>query len=232
MPVERETGIEYEIIYSKRKTIGVKIDRDGKVFVHSPKRVPISEMESVIRKNASFILKHMEKSCQKSSERASFSVGIGSKILFLGEEYIVKPHEENTVAFDGESFLVPQSIDISCIVPSLVKLYKKLAHEYIKPIVSELSSIVGVTPAAVRINSAVTRWGSCSGKNTLNFSWRLIMADEQAVRYVVIHELCHIYEHNHSDRFWLLVEKYCPDYLQCEKSLKKLSERLSREAWE
>lgn len=69
----------------------------------------------------------------------------------------------------------------------------------------------GQTPP-VRITGAKTRWGSCSGRNTLNFSWRLLAAEEDAVRYVVIHELAHTAEHNHSSRFWALVESACPDW--------------------
>ena len=232
MPVERETGIEYEIVYSKRKTIGVKVDRDGKVFVYSPPFVALPEIEEIIRKHESFILKRRERMTEKSAERQSFNINKGSKLLFLGREYEVKHHDKNCFSFDGDSFFMPQNVQDCDVIKSFVSLYKVLAKRYIPEYVAELSPIVGVYPMSVRINSAVTRWGSCSGKNTLNFSWRLIMADEQTVKYVVIHELCHIYEHNHSDRFWLLVEKYCPDYLQCENMLKKLSERLSRESWE
>ena len=83
----------------------------------------------------------------------------------------------------------------------------------------------------MRITGAKTRWGSCSGRNTLNFSWRLLAAEEDAVRYVVIHELAHTAEHNHSSRFWALVESACPDWRRQRESLRQTGLRLEREGW-
>ena len=89
-----------------------------------------------------------------------------------------------------------------------------------------------VTPTAIKINGAKTRWGSCSAKKSLNFSWRLIMADDDVIDYVVVHELAHIAEMNHSARFWALVEGALPDYQSRKAKLKALQQRLSIEDWE
>jgi hypothetical protein len=87
-------------------------------------------------------------------------------------------------------------------------------------------------PAAIKINGAKTRWGSCSGKKSLNFSWRLIMAEDDVIDYVVVHELAHITEMNHSPRFWSVVESVLPDYRERRIKLKALQRRLSCEDWE
>ena len=71
---------------------------------------------------------------------------------------------------------------------------------------------MGLTPSGVRITSARTRFGSCSGKNSLCFSWRLMQYPEAAIDYVVVHELAHIRHHNHSPAFYALVERYMPDW--------------------
>ncbi len=73
----------------------------------------------------------------------------------------------------------------------------------------------------VRISSARTRWGSCSSKGTISLSWRLILLPLEAVDYVIIHELCHTVVHNHSSRFWKLVEDILPDYKDWRKWLRK-----------
>ena len=65
-----------------------------------------------------------------------------------------------------------------------------------------------------------SRWGSCSSKHNLNFNWKLILAPPQALDYVVVHELCHLHEFNHSPRFWRLVESQMPDYEAWKKWLK------------
>jgi predicted metal-dependent hydrolase len=89
-----------------------------------------------------------------------------------------------------------------------------------------------VMPAAVKVNGATARWGSCSAKKSLNFSWRLVMADDAVIDYVVVHELAHITEMNHSARFWAIVAGMLPDYKERQKRLKELQRRLNAENWE
>ncbi len=89
-----------------------------------------------------------------------------------------------------------------------------------------------IIPTGLRITSAKTRWGSCSGKNSINFSWRLIMADEKTIDYVIVHELAHIKQHNHSSDFWKIVESTLPNYNQEKEKLKILGEKLSKENWD
>ena len=86
------------------------------------------------------------------------------------------------------------------------------AKEELPPKVAYYAQLMGVQPTGVRITSARTRFGSCSGKNSLCFSWRLMEYPEAAVDYVVVHELAHITHKNHGPRFWALVERYMPDY--------------------
>ncbi len=74
------------------------------------------------------------------------------------------------------------------------------------------SEIMGLTPTAVRITGARTRFGSCSGKNSICYSWRLMRYPPEAIEYVVVHELAHIQEKNHGPRFWELVERFLPDW--------------------
>lgn len=100
------------------------------------------------------------------------------------------------------------------------KKLKALAKEILPKKVQYYSKITGLTPTALHITSAKTRFGSCSGKNSISLSWRLMMYDEKAQDYVVLHELCHIKHHNHSDKFYTLIEKYMPDYKKRAELLK------------
>lgn len=96
------------------------------------------------------------------------------------------------------------------------------AKERIPRLVSEYSDIMGLKPTSVKITSAKGRFGSCSAKNGLCFSWRLMAYPEDAVRYVVVHELAHIAHHNHSSAFYSVVKKYMPDYKERQKLLKNI----------
>lgn len=101
------------------------------------------------------------------------------------------------------------------------KALKKAAKEYIFKRAEEFAEIMNVKYSGIKITSAKTRFGSCSGKNSLCFSYILMLYPKEAVDYVIVHELAHTVEHNHSKRFYKIIEKYLPDYKQREKMLRK-----------
>lgn len=101
-----------------------------------------------------------------------------------------------------------------------IEILRKRAKEIIPEKVGYYSGIMGVEPIAVKINSARTRYGSCSGKNSLNFSLYLMDKDEKFIDYVVVHELAHIKHHNHSEAFYQFVEQFMPDYKNIIKKYK------------
>jgi predicted metal-dependent hydrolase len=85
----------------------------------------------------------------------------------------------------------------------------------------QFSGIMGLRPGNIRINSAKTRWGSCSRKGDVNFTYRLMFVPEELIDYVVVHELAHLKEMNHSARFWSVVEGIMPDYKARRKKLRE-----------
>ena len=101
-----------------------------------------------------------------------------------------------------------------------ISALKKAAKEYIPNRVLEYSEIMGLRPSGIKITSARTRFGSCSGKNSLCFSYLLMQKPIEAVDYVIVHELAHIKHKNHGKQFYALVEKYMPDYRERNRLLK------------
>lgn len=95
------------------------------------------------------------------------------------------------------------------------------AKEYLPMRVDYWSGIMGLTPTGLKITSARTRFGSCSGKNSLCFSWRLMQYPPEAIDYVVVHELAHIRHHDHSPAFYALIAQYLPDWKVRMKLLKE-----------
>ena len=102
-----------------------------------------------------------------------------------------------------------------------VKALKARLKEIIAPILEHYSEKMGVSYDKFSINSAKSRFGSCSSKKTLNFSYRLMLYPYEAIEYVCVHELAHLREMNHSKRFWAIVEAYLPDYKARKKLLKR-----------
>lgn len=111
---------------------------------------------------------------------------------------------------------------IPSITRAELKKLKVCAQDKILPRVEELSESTGLTYKGARITSARQRFGSCSIANSLCFSAFLVLAEQEEIDYVIVHELCHTVEHNHSNRFYALVERFLPDWKACEKKLKKI----------
>lgn len=99
---------------------------------------------------------------------------------------------------------------------------RESAKSIIPILVEKYSEIMGLKPTSVKITSAERRFGSCSAKNGLCFSYRLMAYPKEAVEYVVVHELAHIKHHNHSKAFYNLIERYMPDYKNRQKMLKDI----------
>lgn len=105
---------------------------------------------------------------------------------------------------------------------------RRLADEALKsipPRVKEYAEMMGVTYGRITIRNQRTRWGSCSSKGNLNFNCQLMLLPGEIRDYVIVHELCHRREMNHSVSFWTEVEKYCPDYRELRKKLKQVKIR-------
>lgn len=107
-----------------------------------------------------------------------------------------------------------------------VLLLKEQAKRYIPKRVEFYSNIMNVRANGVKITSAKTRWGSCSGKNSLCFPYRIMLLPEDIIDYIVVHELSHIIEKNHSASFYRVVQRYLPDYKIRVQKLKEIQSRI------
>lgn len=102
------------------------------------------------------------------------------------------------------------------------------AKDILPPIAEYYARIIGVNYGKITVRRQVSRWGSCSAKGNLSFNCLLILCPDDVRDYVIIHELCHLKELNHSKRFWALVEQYCPNYRDCKNHLKTDGSELIR----
>lgn len=109
----------------------------------------------------------------------------------------------------------------SLVDPNKISDYKSQAREYIPSRVKELAQKFALEYNSVKITGARSRWGSCTSKKNLNFSYRLILTPRDVIDYVIIHELAHTIHMNHSKEFWSLVQTMMPDYKEHEKYLKE-----------
>lgn len=139
--------------------------------------------------------------------------------LFLVKQEKLRGHD----VYRQEDKLIVQS-DLfanGLLEPALERWYRAEAAVLITGIADRLSSRIGIGYRRIIIRGQKTRWASCSRTKRLSFNWKLIMAPEPVIEYVVIHELLHLQEMNHSEKFWELVARHCPRWREHKKWLKQ-----------
>ena len=108
----------------------------------------------------------------------------------------------------------------------LCEWYKSRAEEKLREKMNRYAKVLGVTPKSFRIRNYKSRWGGCSVHGEITYNWRILMAPNRIVDYVVAHELCHLIEHNHAERYWKNVERVIPDWRECRDWLRIHGDRL------
>ncbi len=145
----------------------------------------------------------------------SVSYDCAETILHTKERWIVKKYMQLTEAQNH----IPKSNLTQTQRSELENRYRQAAKKYFPARVAYYENIIGVTHGSISIRDQKTRWGSCSAKGNLNFNWRLMLAPPRVLDYVVVHELCHRKQMNHSKAFWDAVEMVLPDYRELRKWL-------------
>ena len=223
--------IAYTLNRSKRKTLALYV-RNGEVEVRAPVGVSKKDIDKFVTSKESWITERLSHSKERQEQRATFTLNYNELVLYGGKGYPIVAKPGDRVGFDEEKFYIPPGLSPIRIKHACVQIYRMLAKRDLTDKVLGFATRMGVVPSAIKINGATTRWGSCSSQRNLNFSWRLMMAEHDVIDYVVVHELAHITEMNHSARFWAIVEGILPDYKERLQRLKILQKKLSVEDWE
>ncbi|MCX7991351.1 MAG: M48 family metallopeptidase [Proteobacteria bacterium] len=217
-----------KIIKSKRKTIALQLNSDGLLIVRAPNFATKEQIESFIKKHYDWLVKVRQDLEEKQRRIKKANFVEGENFLFLGNYYRLelKDNQKEPLIFDN-AFCLKRSL-----LPSAREFfllwYKKEAKKIITERLEYYSKITGLKFNSVKINSAKKRWGSCSGKNDLNFSFRLILTSLGCVDYVVVHELVHTIIKDHSKNFWTKVKEIYPDYKIYRKFLREEGSIISK----
>lgn len=210
-----------KIVRSRRKTLVLQIKHDASLVVRAPFKVSTRQINEIIHKKRFWITKARNKVIAANRARVSKRFVEGEKFLYLGSFYPLRIIEKQRPAllFDGQFRLS------SKYVSSGRQVFRKwYAQQAARIITSRIDWYISSLPVGynkIRITNAKHRWGSCSNRGNLNFSWRLILARLLVVDYVVVHEIVHLLERNHSGKFWAKVSQVFPKYLECRKWLKE-----------
>ena len=216
---------------SKRKTCAIII-RDHVVEVRAPMRMPESDINRFVDAKTDWIKAKLAEAAVYAEKRSAFSLTYGGTVRYRGQEIPIIPKPGNRIGLCEDGFYMPPGLPPESIKSACVQVYRLCAKPVLTEKVLTFSKVMDVSQEMIKINGAKTRWGSCSAKKNLNFSWRLMMAADPVIDYVVVHELAHLKEMNHSARFWAVVERVIPAYKGFQKELRLLQNQLHMEDWE
>ncbi|MDD1613944.1 MAG: M48 family metallopeptidase [Methylococcaceae bacterium] len=231
MNVIHGDGFVADIIRSsKRKTSAIKIQK-GRVFVMVPERLSMAVIEFLVTEKTRWIKQKLAIQNEIIAIKPKEFVS-GEAFSYLGRNHplkiesglypAIKLHQDELVV----SVRDKSADNAKAIKQLLIKWFKQQAESSLRDKTESYSRIIGVNPSSVTIKSFKSRWGSCSVTGGIQYNWKIIIAPDRVVNYVVIHELCHILHHNHSPAFWKAVERYCHDYRDCGAWLKINGARL------
>jgi len=153
---------------------------------------------------------------------------LGSEVLFRGELVRLEAEAKRDKVIRLGSEKLTASDIASDLRPAVEEHLHRLAERELPLRVMEFASIHQLSVRRVTVRDQRTRWGSCSRRGTISLNWRLIQAPAFVLDYIILHELMHLREMNHSRRFWQQVESVCPDYAPAEQWLKQHSTLLRR----
>lgn len=216
----------HQIIRSNRRTLALEITPNASLIVRAPKRCSLSYINGFVKKKTRWIEKNhalIQKRCANVRNKKFVT---GEEFLHLGRSYYLKISDQHKDISIANWLYFPQSMLIKAKA-SLISWYKNEALKHITFRVNKFSVLTGLTYKSIKITSAQKRWGSCSAKGGLCFSWRLIMAPLEVLDYVVVHELVHLKERNHSANFWDKVREILPNYVEEYKWLKENGSNLT-----
>lgn len=216
-------------ISDTRKSVYLSVEEDL-VEVLVPQSISYDRIKDVIKKKSLWIKTKLKENASKPTFRKKEYIS-GESFLYLGKNYRLKIKEgdiSSVKLIGGNLEVTTQTLQKNRedeVKKLLEDWYRNQAEKRLKEKTKRFSKIIGVHPKSVSIKQFKSRWGSCSAKGELSYNWRIILAPHHIVDYVVVHELCHLLEHNHSQRFWKNVEYFLPDWKERKNCLKNFNER-------
>jgi hypothetical protein len=207
---------------SRRRSIGLRIDPSG-LIVSVPARLPQHEMEKILAQRSAWILARLDAMRIRATPPIVWQTG---QILpFLGSpiELSVEHGGARSKLLLAEGVLrvfMPEKCGPDALASRVLQWYRREALAFFQHRVSAYARQLDVEVSRLSLSNARTRWGSCTSTGAIRLNWRLIKAPPPVIDYVVVHELAHRIEMNHSPAFWRTVEQACPDFSELRGLLK------------
>ena len=210
-----------KIIRSRRRTLGLEVTRDANLIIRAPLRISLNDIQKLVFRKRSWIEKKQKIAREKHFKAVPQVFADREEFLYLGDSYPLLIVEDGNapLMFDKGFRLMREYLPFGKQL--FIDWYGNEAYRKIKERVDWHSNLLHLKYNKFVISNARKRWGSCNSKDNIHICWRLIMAPPRVIDYVVVHELVHLAEKNHSGRFWDRVAIIQPDYKESRGWLKE-----------
>jgi len=225
--LQRVGNIDFKVIYSRRRTLGISVLPDTSVIVRVPYRTSAKTITRIVEEKSSWIIKHRDNYRNREIIKSGRSYSNGSAHLFRGNESILNIQKSTKpyISFNGSS--IEMGLDMNNNEQLIKKLlyigYKDEAIKHLPVILNRILEQYAdqkFKPTGLVIRSMKRRWGSCSNRGKITLSTELIKLADIYIEYVVIHELCHLKQHNHGPKYYELLSELYPDWKKVKKEMK------------
>ena len=206
----------------RRRSIGLRVDDRG-LTVNVPLRASEKWLHSVLQEKAAWVVQKLES--WQAKKPAPQQWADGAAVRYRGETFalrIVPSLFDAPPQLHGAQLVVHlANADSPAMIEKIVmRWYRREALQLFTECVAHYAPLMGVTPGEIKLSAARTQWGSCTVRGTVRLNWQLVKMPLELVDYVVVHELAHLREMNHSAAFWSVVETVCPDYAKRRAELR------------
>lgn len=200
----------------------LRLDADGKARVTIPRGGSVAEARQFVERSRDWLEQQLRQLATRPRRPAAWLPG--AEILFRGELVKINSNSENTIQVGVENISVTDPA--SDLRPAIEHHLRKFAQRELPPRTLELARQHGLTVGRVTVRNQHSRWGSCSRRGTISLNWRLIQTPDFVRDYIILHELAHLRQMNHSEKFWREVEIMCPAFRDAKRWLKQHQEVL------
>lgn len=214
---------------SRRRTMELSVERDGALIIRAPEYATIARMEAFFRQKRSWVYRKLAlKEIYRPAGRAKEYV-TGEDFEYLGRSYrlLLVESQDVPLRLEAGRFRLLRS-DTGTGREHFIRWYIARGLAWLRPRVVSLSERLGVAPARIEVRDLGYHWGSCSKGGTVHIHWATILLPPSVVDYVVVHELVHLHERNHTPQFWRRIERAMPDYARRKAMLAERGAGLAR----
>ncbi len=209
----------------------IQVSADG-VEVVVPRRLPMRDVEPFVEEKRPWIERTLRRMREAEAEHSPPVLEDGEELPFMGERLTLRVHVEPArarphVARKGDMLHVKVAAsDGASLRDALERWYRRQAREEIGPRLDRASARARTSYTTLQIRAQRTRWASCSSTGAMSFNWRLLLAPEEILEYVIEHEVVHLQIHDHSEKFWTELKRRVPEYKTHERWLKRYGQTL------